>query len=385
MHRNPCSLRSLCPLLFLFAPEDLIDLWGSGALGKRELALWKSVCSVNSRIQQQAAWFWQVLEEEFDDELRSKVLQFATGTSSIGRDGLSAFRLEPGDGGDGPGWAGAMREERGLAAREFREQNPVRTIANSNDLWQSPSTAALFKSSSPPTAAPNRGGVGPAPDAWYKRKARQLMQMLTGKPEEQENAPSCEDRAVPCDASVTEEEGRHFDISAEKGDHLQIFGTSSMTAAVMAEELGITPSRPVDSIWKTVARLVKLALADPDRGWRAILLSCSVFVLLLGEVAAAGRYSVVQKNLITALQAKDKALFHRGLRNYLMPQKPKSDSQAAPCPYYALTLTGEIDNPDQRICQDVGHLVTSGVSFAQDVVRMLTGRLEDLLPAEMVS
>ncbi|CAK9084111.1 unnamed protein product [Durusdinium trenchii] len=185
-----------------------------------------------------------------------------------------------------------------------------------------------------------------------------------------------------------------------------------MTAAVMAEELGITPSRPVDSIWKTVARLVKLALADPDRGWRAILLSCSVFVLLLGEVAAAGRYSVVQKNLITALQAKDKALFHRGLRNvgriilcispiialreyaagvlgmncrtsltayfarkYLMPQKPKSDSQAgtdqqaAPCPYYALTLTGEIDNPDQRICQDVGHLVTSGVSFAQDVVR----------------
>lgn len=24
---------------------------------------------------------------------------------------------------------------------------------------------------------------------------------------------------------------------------------------------------PVDSIWKTVARLVKLALADPDRGW----------------------------------------------------------------------------------------------------------------------
>ena len=51
-----------------------------------------------------------------------EVLQFATGTSSIGRDGLSAFRLEPGDGGDGPGWAGAMREERGLAAREFREQ-----------------------------------------------------------------------------------------------------------------------------------------------------------------------------------------------------------------------------------------------------------------------
>lgn len=40
----------------------------------------------------------------------------------------------------------------------------------------------------------------------------------------------------------------------------------------------------------------------PSLPRRAILLSCSVFVLLLGEVAAAGRYSVVQKNLITALQ-----------------------------------------------------------------------------------
>lgn len=91
----------ICPLLFLFAPEDLIDLWGSGAIGRQELTLWKSVSSTNPRIQQQANWFWQVLEEDFDDELRSKVLQFATGSSGIGRDGLSSFRLEPGDGGDG--------------------------------------------------------------------------------------------------------------------------------------------------------------------------------------------------------------------------------------------------------------------------------------------
>lgn len=91
----------ICPLLFLFAPEDLIDLWGSGAIGRQELTWWKSVSSANPRIQQQANWFWQVLEEDFDDELRSKVLQFATGSSGIGRDGLSSFRLEPGDGGDG--------------------------------------------------------------------------------------------------------------------------------------------------------------------------------------------------------------------------------------------------------------------------------------------
>ena len=38
-------------------------------------------------------------------------------------------------------------------------------------------------------------------------------------------------------------------------------------------------------------------------GRRTGALSIAVFLLLLGEVAAAGRYSVVQKNLITALQA----------------------------------------------------------------------------------
>ena len=38
---------------------------------------------------------------EKNPRLRSKVLQFATGSAGIGRDGLSSFRLEPGDGGDG--------------------------------------------------------------------------------------------------------------------------------------------------------------------------------------------------------------------------------------------------------------------------------------------
>ncbi|CAE7848803.1 unnamed protein product [Symbiodinium microadriaticum] len=37
--------------------------------------------------------------------------------------------------------------------------------------------------------------------------------------------------------------------------------------------------------------------------------------------------------------------------------------------FYSLTLTGEIDNPDQRICQDVGSFVNTAVSLSQDVVR----------------
>merc|ERR1712130_105353 len=47
-----------------------------------------------------ATWFWQVLEEEYDDELRGKVLQFATGSSSMGREGLRGFTIEPADGRD---------------------------------------------------------------------------------------------------------------------------------------------------------------------------------------------------------------------------------------------------------------------------------------------
>ena len=37
--------------------------------------------------------------------------------------------------------------------------------------------------------------------------------------------------------------------------------------------------------------------------------------------------------------------------------------------FYSLTLTGEIDNPDQRICQDVGSFVHTAVSLSQDLVR----------------
>lgn len=134
-------------------------------------------------------------------------------------------------------------------------------------------------------------------------------------------------------------------------------------------------------------------------------------MLLLAEVATAGHYSVVQKHLITALQAKNAPVFKKSLwqvggiilfispiialreyaagmlgmnwrtslttrlaRRYLTP--PKGSERH---PYYALTLTGEIDNPDQRICQDVGHFVNSAVSFTQDMIR--TARVSMLDPA----
>eukprot|EP00435_Cladocopium_sp_Y103_P025950 s1408_g6.t1 len=179
----------------------------------------------------------------------------------------------------------------------------------------------------------------------------------------------------------------------------------------MELETPLSSSHKAPPALKSFCRLAGWAWEDPQRGRRSIALSLAVFLLLLGEVAAAGRYSVVQKNLITALQAKNAKVFHRGLwhvgriilcispiialreyaagmlsmlcrtsltsrlaRRYLMPQTPctsvsSGKAESPSCPYYTLTLTGEIDNPDQRICQDVSSCVSASVSFAQDLVR----------------
>mmetsp|Transcript_129139 Transcript_129139/g.287816 ORF Transcript_129139/g.287816 Transcript_129139/m.287816 type:complete len:808 (-) Transcript_129139:201-2624(-) len=89
-----------CPLLCLLDAHDLIELWGRGGVTREQVALWRSVASVSCVVQRQAHWFFEVLEEDYDDELRGKVLQFTTGASSIGREGLRTFIIEPADGGD---------------------------------------------------------------------------------------------------------------------------------------------------------------------------------------------------------------------------------------------------------------------------------------------
>jgi len=89
-----------CPLLCLLGPDELIELWGKGGVERHEVAPWRAVSRVSRAIEMQAVWFWKALEEDYDDETRGKVLQFATGSSSIGRGGLRAFFIEPADGGD---------------------------------------------------------------------------------------------------------------------------------------------------------------------------------------------------------------------------------------------------------------------------------------------
>eukprot|EP00930_Biecheleria_cincta_P059015 TRINITY_DN44780_c0_g1_i1.p1 TRINITY_DN44780_c0_g1~~TRINITY_DN44780_c0_g1_i1.p1 ORF type:complete len:835 (+),score=146.58 TRINITY_DN44780_c0_g1_i1:51-2555(+) len=89
-----------CPLLHLLSTDELIELWGKGGVEKKQIEQWRRVTKVSPVVKRQAAWFFKVLEEDYDDELRGKVLQFCTGSSSIGSDGLHVFRIEPADGGD---------------------------------------------------------------------------------------------------------------------------------------------------------------------------------------------------------------------------------------------------------------------------------------------
>eukprot|EP00439_Symbiodinium_sp_Y106_P080985 s101_g19.t2 len=146
--------------------------------------------------------------------------------------------------------------------------------------------------------------------------------------------------------------------------------------------------------------LAGMFFRDSAMGRRAISLSVAVFVLLLLEIGAIVYYSSVQKEYMTALQEKNIDAFYHGLwmvgaviifispiialHEYTsgmlkmtwrasLTRRFAGLYLAAPgyCegnPFYRLTLTGEIDNPDQRICQDVHEFVGIAVHLAQDVV-----------------
>lgn len=90
----------VCTMLCLLNADDLIELFGRGGVTREDVSRWRAVARVSPAVERQAEWLWQVLAEDYDDELRGKVLQFATGSSSLGRDGLQSFTVEPADGGD---------------------------------------------------------------------------------------------------------------------------------------------------------------------------------------------------------------------------------------------------------------------------------------------
>jgi len=131
----------------------------------------------------------------------------------------------------------------------------------------------------------------------------------------------------------------------------------------------------------------------------AVRLLVLVAVLLLANTGAFLVYSNIQRDFTTALEAKDMDKFYGGLfstgvlilvalpltglhrytggilqlrwnaaltrrlaRSYLEGQVAGQNS------FYRLTLTGEIDNPDQRICDDVRCFVETFYKLVEDTV-----------------
>ena len=146
--------------------------------------------------------------------------------------------------------------------------------------------------------------------------------------------------------------------------------------------------------------LMRAAVDDSTHGTQTLGLAMSVVVLLLVEIRATIYYSYVQQKFMTGLLEKNIEAFYSGLyetgililcicpviglhecANWLLSTSSRTSLTrsfvksylASPgvetCPFYTLTITGEIDNPDQRICQDIEDFVNGVVYLSQDLIR----------------
>ncbi|CAE8619571.1 unnamed protein product [Polarella glacialis] len=156
------------------------------------------------------------------------------------------------------------------------------------------------------------------------------------------------------------------------------------------------------SVLHSALFLTRSFFADPLIGRRAICLSAVSVILLLAEISCFLYFSKVQGNYMTALQQKDVDGFYHGLwmvgvvimvispiialheytggvlrmwwRSSLTKRLAKSylsNSGAGQSHslFYRLAISGEIDNPDQRICQDIADFVDVAFRLVQDTLR----------------
>lgn len=167
------------------------------------------------------------------------------------------------------------------------------------------------------------------------------------------------------------------------------------------------------SVWRLAFSLTFTALGDTGTRWKAMGLALAVGFLILAENGVMIYYSEVQKNYMTALQQKNSDGFYHGLWQTAglicvvipiiglheftagllrmiwrssMTRRLAGAYLNSDNVFYRLTQTGEIDNPDQRICQDVLDFIETTFALAQDVfgtfLRLLgfTGLLYHLSP-----
>jgi len=91
--------RRTCPLMVLLSPSELAALWAGSPVRDEHIQQWREVTTVTEEVSRQADWLWEVLQEG-DQDLRGRVLKFATGVHRLGHTGLQSFQVQPADGGD---------------------------------------------------------------------------------------------------------------------------------------------------------------------------------------------------------------------------------------------------------------------------------------------
>mmetsp|Transcript_78571 Transcript_78571/g.238366 ORF Transcript_78571/g.238366 Transcript_78571/m.238366 type:complete len:654 (-) Transcript_78571:103-2064(-) len=167
-------------------------------------------------------------------------------------------------------------------------------------------------------------------------------------------------------------------------------------------ESGASGGKEEQSAGRAALALARTFFLGEDTRQRAMALFVTLVLLLLVENAIIIHYSSVQKAYMTALQEKREDGFYHGLRRTALLIVGISPvialheytagvlkmewrgaltrrlaqaylAGAGQSVFYRLHLTGEIDNPDQRICQDAADFVEITFSLVQDSIGTVFG------------
>lgn len=154
--------------------------------------------------------------------------------------------------------------------------------------------------------------------------------------------------------------------------------------------------------WRAALALARPYFLGDDSRCRALAMSLALLVILMVESSVLIYYSSVQKEYMTALQEKNIEGFYGGLYktgglillispvialHTILAGALKLDWRAVlterfaqaylagsgESVFYRLQLTGAIDNPDQRICQDISDFVEVTFSLVQDTIGTVFG------------
>eukprot|EP00929_Paragymnodinium_shiwhaense_P000272 TRINITY_DN100512_c0_g1_i1.p1 TRINITY_DN100512_c0_g1~~TRINITY_DN100512_c0_g1_i1.p1 ORF type:complete len:664 (+),score=100.69 TRINITY_DN100512_c0_g1_i1:64-2055(+) len=159
--------------------------------------------------------------------------------------------------------------------------------------------------------------------------------------------------------------------------------------------------------WTAVQRMIKTSFAKKEGKGKARVLAAACLLFILIETGMLMWYSQVHKQYMTALQEKDADGFYSGLRrvallicfvipvlacqwaaswlfklewrvaltNSLVRQYYGEGDSASSNMFYRLTLGNDIDNPDQRVCNDVSDFVEKTFTLVQSSTRTVANML----------